>query len=162
MARSKAASAEKHDKHDRSDTPGRRWTLRRLMLTTGVVVVLILVAAAIAIYSGLAGSSIPTGPAKTAVQGFLADLEKQDFQGAYGYLCDTTKKTYTSPDQLAAHEHTLAPLSDYKNLSVSTQTVNGTPSASVKVDLIRAGGVEHHVIPMVETGSVWQVCGYPY
>ena len=33
MARSKAASAEKHDKHDRSDTPGRRWTLRRLMLT---------------------------------------------------------------------------------------------------------------------------------
>ncbi len=169
MARSRAASAERHDRHDRrdrrdrsDDTPGRRWTLRRLMFTTGVVVVLVLVAAAIAIYSGLAGSPIPTGPAKTAVQGFLTDLEDQNYQGAFNYLCKSTTATFQNADALAAHEKDLAPLTGWQNLSVDTQTVNGVDSASVKVDLVRGGSVQHHVIPMVETGSVWQVCGEPY
>jgi Domain of unknown function (DUF4878) len=136
--------------------------LTRLMRAAIYVGAICVIGVIIAIYFGIRSPSVPVAPARSAAQNFFNDLKTRNFHSAYGSLCGITKQTFTE-DQFVSGQQDLAALNTYSIAKVTTQRVNGSPAATVVVDLTRAGGtIEHHSVPMVESGHSWHVCGEPY
>jgi hypothetical protein len=132
---------------------------RRTAIWVGAVCI---VGAVIAIYFGVKSPSVPVGPPRVAAQNFFNDLKTKNFHDAYGSLCAITKQSFTE-EQFVSGQQSLSTIGSYTIANVDTQRVNGSPAATVVVDLTRAGGtIEHHNVPMIQDGSHWLICGEPY
>ena len=136
--------------------------LTRLVRAAIYVGVICVIGVVIALYFGIRSPSVPVAPARSAAQNFFNDLRTKNFHSAYGSLCGITQQTFTE-DQFVSGQQSMPALDTYTIAKVTTQRVNGSPAATAVVDLTRAGGtIEHHNVPMVESGHRWYVCGEPY
>ena len=132
---------------------------RRTAIWVGAVCV---VGAIVAIYFGVRSPSVPVGPPRVAAQNFFNELKTKNFHDAYGSLCSITQQSFTE-DQFVSGQQSTATIDTFTISRVTTQRVDGSPAATAVVDLTRAGGtIEHHSVPMVESGSRWLICGEPY
>ncbi len=102
------------------------------------------------------------GPARTAADGFLADLEAANYSGAYERLCDRTRDQFTR-DAFESGVRAQPKLRSHRILTTSVTTINGRASGFVSAELTYDNGfVDRHSIPLAKDGDDWRVCGQPY
>jgi hypothetical protein len=144
--------------------PSRRPRRNRRRLAIILVVVLVACCAGggIASWALLKWYATAAGPAQKVTEDFLTDLEKDDTGAAYRLLCADVRAHLTE-DAFGAFVHGQERLRSHKVVGTSVQTVNGTSTALITVELTREGGVhDRHTVRLLRDGASWRVCGSPY
>jgi hypothetical protein len=141
--------------------PRRKRTTRIVLIIVGVLGLLCCggVVAATVTFRSIQES---TGPARDAVDGFLAHLTADDTAAAYASLCTSTKQRYSEGD-FTTTVHNRPRVSGYSIVNTNVSTVNGNVSGAVTAQLRYAdGSSEPHLFPLVKEGDAWRICGQPY
>lgn len=142
--------------------PRASHTVRNVLITVGVVLVLCCGGGVIGGVFLFHGLSKATAPAKNATDEFVTDLQNGDMAGAYQLLCSGTRSAF-SPEAFAQGVAGQPRITSHEMAGVSVFTSNGHTTATVQVRLTMASGfVDQHAFPLVKEGGRWKVCGRPY
>jgi hypothetical protein len=142
--------------------PRASHTVRNVLITVGVVLVLCCGGGVIGGVFLFHGLSKATAPARDATDEFVTDLQNGDTSGAYQLLCAGTRSAFT-PAAFAQGVAAQPKISGHQMDGVNVVTSNGHTSATVTVQLTTTGGfVDEHAFPLVKEGGRWKVCGQPY
>jgi hypothetical protein len=146
-----------------SDTPAPRPRRRRRILL--IVVVVLVACCSGTIVTSLAlvkWLRLDPGPAKSATEAFLSDLERDDTGAAYPRLCAAVRARL-SADAFAATVHAQPRLRGHQHVEGTVARVNGHATAQITEDLTREGNAqERHTFTLVQEGTAWRLCGDPY
>lgn len=147
--------------HDVVDPPKTRsWKVALWLFAT--VLVLCLAGGAGAYWLINVGANAAVAGPKRATAAFLGDLETGSYNDAYLALCDATMQQYTR-DRFIAQMRSDAKVTGYRILDATVESVNGTDTAIVTVDVNRgAGTAERHSIPLTDQDGTWLICGQPF
>lgn len=142
--------------------PRKSHTLRWILITSGVVLVLCCGGGIIGGVFLFHGLSKATGPVRDTADEFVTDLQNGDTSSAYQLLCSGTRSAFT-PAAFAQGVAGQPRISGHEIDGVNVISSNGRSSATVMVKLTTASGfVDQHAFPLVKEGGRWKVCGQPY
>jgi hypothetical protein len=101
------------------------------------------------------------GPARSATNAYLDDLQQGDTAAAYDRLCNQLKQSFSEPEYDAIVREKGLP-SAHKLTSTSVHNDNGQRTAEVTARLNVSGGTRTHEFTLVREDGVWRICGEPY
>jgi len=132
-------------------------------------IVLIVIVAVVVLCGGAIGTGIyflvrtvdgATQPMRDAATGYLDDLRAQHYDTAYGRLCRRARGQFSQAEFTALA--TGRPLTDYKVVGFNVVNRNGLVDGNVTVRWTQPDGTKvTHIIPMLQDGDTWRVCGDP-
>ncbi len=142
--------------------PRRPRRLRRILLIAAVMLV-VCCGGVVAVTAAVVRWYNPTaGAARSATDGFLSLLERDDTAGAYRQLCGDVR-AHLSQDAFTKLVHGQPRLRSHRVVDTSVSRVNGRDTALVTADLTREGNVhDRHTVRLIRDGRSWFVCGDPY
>ena len=142
--------------------PRQRRPWKTILIVLGVVLVLCCAGAAFGGYQLFKGVQEATGPARTAAETFVVNLEDGDTDAAYKLLCKTTQAKY-SLDAFKDGVSKQPKVSSHSFGGVNVMNYNGKVSATVTILLtFDTSFTERHAFPLVKENDQWLVCGQPY
>jgi hypothetical protein len=139
--------------------PGKpRRPLRTVLIIVGIVLV---VCCGIGVAGGIyafRSVSNTLGPVQDGAKTFFEKV--MGGPGAYDLLCSDAKAAI-SRKEFDDHNVT-SRLRGYRITGTNVSTINGRTTATVTVELTYGANTETHLVPMVNEGGTWKVCGHPY
>lgn len=136
--------------------------MKIVLIVVACVLAVLCVAGAVGGYLIYHSVTSAIQPARNTTREFVNDLQTGQVTDAYGYLCTSTKASFT-PQAFQAYVAAQPPITRYAFTGFSLSSVNGQKTATVDADLIApSGAVEHHSFLLLYQGGQWYVCGQPY
>ena len=140
----------------------RFFTLPKILLTVGIVLVLCCGGLALGGYKLFDTVKDALTPARDAATAFLDEVEDGDDAGAYAMFCDSMKQSFTE-SQFESRVEQRGRAKDHKITGVSVNSTNGKTSGTVNATLTLAdGSTRQTVIVLTKEGDVWKVCSNPF
>ncbi|MBO4206282.1 Rv0361 family membrane protein [Micromonospora echinofusca] len=97
-------------------------------------------------------------PARDAASGYLDDLGRGDYPGAYARLCESTRSS-TSEADFTRMQSSLPAITDYDITGTTITNNNGRVGGTVVVELTRGtGGEATQILTMAKEDGTWRVC----
>ncbi|GAA1830145.1 hypothetical protein GCM10009682_56170 [Luedemannella flava] len=138
----------------------KRSTLKIVIIAIVAVVVLCGGAIGTGIYFIVRAVDDATQPMRDAATGYLDDLKARNYETAYGRLCQRTRGHFSQAEFVSAVS--ARPVSDYTVTGFNVANRNGLVDGNVTVRWTETDGTSvTHIIPMVQEGDTWRVCGDP-
>ncbi|NUT18756.1 MAG: DUF4878 domain-containing protein [Hamadaea sp.] len=140
----------------------RFFTLPKILIAVGIVVVLCCGGLALGGYKLFDTVRDAVTPARDAAAAFLDDVEAGDDAGAYAMFCDSMKQIATE-SQFESRIEQRGRTKDHKITGVSVNSTNGKTSGTVTATLTLAdGSTKQTIIVLTKEGDAWKVCSNPF